>query len=201
VQPSDYEIAELYEDEKLSIGQIAKRFEIGKATVWRALRRTDTESRKMHVEKLDRSEVARVFEEKGRSIAETAKHFGVAQYHIRRSLIRAGVYKPIRLGGIEHLEKWHKSGDADFRNQVVILHKQGTSRYHIARQLDTTKETVDYALYLHEKGITEAACQNQQNKPAPEPEESDISTDSTPVDSSPASEEPTTSKSSGVSTG
>lgn len=153
MQPPDDDIAILYADDGLSIGQIAEKFQIGKATVWRALRRTNTESRKPSEERLDRAEVIRVFEEKGRSVAETAAHFGVPQFYIRRSLIRSGVYTP-RIGSVEHLKPYHKSVDAQFRSEVLAMHRRKLSKAEIARRLNTSTETIRYVLYLSEKGMT-----------------------------------------------
>lgn len=153
MQPPDEDIAILYADDGLSIGQIAEKFQIGKATVWRALRRTNTESRTPKAERLNRKEVIEVFEAKGRSVAETAAHFDVPQFYIRRSLIRSGAYKP-RIGGVEQLKPYHKSVDAQFRSEVLALHRRKISKAEIARRLDTTAETVSYVLYLDKQGIT-----------------------------------------------
>lgn len=146
---STVEMARLYTDEHLSLGQIAERANVSKTTVWRQLRRLEIPIRPSPSAKpLSANEAVAAYGENGRSITKAAKKLGVSYRDVRRALIRSGTYKPGRIGGLAHLESHHRSGNEEFRCTVMSLYNEGLSKSDIARRVETTRETVDYIIYL-----------------------------------------------------
>lgn len=184
------DMARLYTHDELSLGQIAERANVSKTTVWRQLRQSNVPIRRSpSAEPLDAQKAVEAYRSNGHSITKAAKELGVNYRDVRRALIRSGTYEPDRLGGLSHLDEYHKSGDVQFRCAIMDLWKNDHSKSEIAKRLDTTRETVDYIIYLVDHHhVPEDEC---LTLPVPTAE-SELSTDSTPVDSSPELAELTT---------
>jgi transposase-like protein len=189
---SSEEMARLYVHDELPLSQIAERAKVSKTTVWRRLKELDTPIRPSPSEEpLSADKAVEAYNSNGHSITKAARVLGVKYRDVRRALIRSGTYEPERLGGLAHLDEYHKSGDRTFRNSIMKLRSKGVSKSSIAKQLGTTRETVDYVIYLADHQLVpEATCQTTNTPTA----ESDPSKDSTPVDSSPESADKTISK-------
>lgn len=158
------DMARLYTKELLSLGEIADRAGMSKTTVWRQLRRHNVPLRKApDAEPLDAQATVEAYISNGRSISAAAKALGVGYRDVRRALIRSGTYKPERIGGLPHLDSHHKSGDEAFRCAVADLRDRGMSKSAIAHELRTTRETVDYIIYLIDrKLVPEDECDTRE---------------------------------------